>query len=91
MVFARGIYAQGLTTTLVVSTAELAPGSRVEVGLVILNPGTEEARAVLPMELHARFVGEGRTWPVKLDVVTLPVPVIAAGSFTHATCAFVVP
>jgi outer membrane phospholipase A len=91
MVFAESVQAQGLTTALVVSTAELSPGARVEVGLVILNPCTFDTRVGLPMELHARLVGEGQIWPVKLDIVTMPASVIAPGAFSHATCVFVVP
>lgn len=91
VVFAVRVHAQGLTTTLVVTTAELLPGSRVEVGLVILNPCKFETMVGLPMELHARLVGEGQIWPVKFDIVTMPASVIAPGSFSHATCVFVVP
>lgn len=86
-----GTWAQGITATLVAPNSELAPGQRVEVSLVLLNPGAQVMRAALPLELHARLVGEGREWVVPIDVKTMPVPVIAAGAFSHATCVFVVP
>lgn len=90
MFLTAGLYAQGITATLV-APLEMPPGAHVEVNLVLLNPGTEATRAALPMELHAHLVGEGRVWQIPIVIKTTPVPVISAGSFSQATCSFVVP
>lgn len=86
-----GAWAQGITATLVAPNSEVAPGQRVEVSLVLLNPGSQVSRVALPLELHARLVGEGREWVVPIEVKAMPLPVIASGAFSHATCVFVVP
>lgn len=91
VVSAAGGWAQGITATLVAPTSAVAPGQSVEVSLVLLNPGEKISRVTLPIEMLGRLASERREWVVPIEVKTMPVPVIGAGAFSHATCVFVVP
>ncbi|MFT3780464.1 MAG: phospholipase A [Nibricoccus sp.] len=84
-------YAQAVTAALIVPEQGLTPGTRVNANIALLNPSGQPARVAFPITLTGRLTTEGKQWPLVIEIKTMPVPVIAAGSFSSATCSFVVP